>query len=118
VWALAADGVGALLIPSSPLLAASTGTIAAMANAARIPAIMFFPDFARYGGLVAYDPDIQDLFRRAGAMARKIVDGARVSGLPVERPVRFNPILNLRTARTCGVDLAPFLLARADEVIV
>ena len=78
---------------------------------------MLFPEFARHGGLVAYGPDVQDLFRRAGAMARRIVDGARASELPVERPVRFNLVLNLRTARALGLDLPPILLARADEVV-
>jgi len=117
VRSLAADGVSALLILSSPLFAANTGAIAGMANAARLPAIMLFPDFARYGGLVAYGPALQDLFRRAGAMARRIVDGARASDLPVERPVRFNLVLNLRTASTLGLDLPTLLLARADEVV-
>jgi ABC-type uncharacterized transport system substrate-binding protein len=117
VRALAAGGAGALLILSSPLFGTNTDAIAALANAARLPAIMPFPDFARYGGLVAYGPDIQDMFRRAGAMARRIVDGARASELPVERPVRFNLVLNLRTARALGLDLPPLLLARADEVV-
>jgi ABC-type uncharacterized transport system substrate-binding protein len=117
VRALAADGVGALLVLSSPLFAANAGAIAGLANAARFPAIMLLPDFARYGGLAAYGPDIQDLFRRAGAMARRVVDGARASDLPVERPVRFNLVLNLRTARALGLDLPPLLLARADEVL-
>jgi putative tryptophan/tyrosine transport system substrate-binding protein len=117
VRTLAADGVGALLILSSPLFAANTGAIAAMAETARLPAIMLLPDFARHGGLVAYGPDIQDLFRRAGAMARRIVDGARASDLPVERPARFNLILNLRTARALGLEIPPLLIARADEVV-
>jgi putative tryptophan/tyrosine transport system substrate-binding protein len=117
VRALAAGGAGALLILSSPLFGTNTDAIAALANAARLPAIMPFPDFARYGGLVAYGPDLQDLFRRAGAMARRIVEGARASELPVERPVRFNLVLNLRTARALGLDLPPLLLARADEVV-
>jgi putative tryptophan/tyrosine transport system substrate-binding protein len=117
VRALAAAGVSALLILSSPLFAAATAAIAALANAARLPAIMLFPDFAQQGGLVAYGPDLQDLFRRAGAMARRIVDGAKASELPVERPVRFNLVLNLRTARALGLDLPPLLLARADEVV-
>ena len=117
VRALAADGVSALLILSSPLFGANTDAIAALANAARLPAIMLFPDFARYGGLVAYGPDLQDLFRRAGAMARQIVDGARASELPVERPVRFNLVLTLRTARALALGLPPLLLARADEVV-
>src|SRR3712207_5813667 len=117
VRALTADGADELLILSSPLFSANTAAIAAMANAARFPAIMLLPDFARNGCLVAYGPDLQDLFRRAGAMARRIVDGARASELPVERPVRFNLILNLRTAKALGLDIPPLLLARADEVV-
>jgi putative ABC transport system substrate-binding protein len=78
---------------------------------------MLFPDVARHGSLVAYGPHIQDPFRRAGAMARRIVDGARASDLPVERPVRFNLILNLRTARALGLEIPPLLIARADEVV-
>lgn len=117
VRALAAGGAGALLVLSSPLFGANTGAIAALAGAARLPAIMPFPDFARYGGLVAYGPDIQDLFRRAGAMARRVVDGARAGELPVERPVRFDLVLNLRAAGALGLDLPPLLLARADEVV-
>ena len=78
---------------------------------------MLFPEFARDGGLIGYGPDLQDLFRRAGIMARRIVDGTQVADLPIERPVRFNLILNLQTARMIGVDLPPTLLARADEVI-
>jgi putative tryptophan/tyrosine transport system substrate-binding protein len=117
VRALAADGVSALLILSSPLFAAATAEIAALANAARLPAIMLFPDFAQQGGLVAYGPDLQDLFRRAGAMARRIVDGARASDLAVERPVRFSLILDLRTSGALGLDLPALLLARADEVL-
>jgi putative ABC transport system substrate-binding protein len=50
-------------------------------------------------------------------MARRIVDGAKASELPVERPVRFNLVLNLRTASSLGLDLPPLLLARADEVV-
>jgi len=117
VRGLAAGGSKALLVLSSPLFSANTGAVAEIANAARLPAIMLFPEFARDGGLVAYGPDLQDLFRRGGAMARRIVDGARVSELPVERPVHFSLVVNLRTARALGVDLPPLLLARADEVI-
>ena len=117
VRALAADGASALLILSSPLFGTNTDAIAALVDAERLPAIMPFPDFARYGGLVAYGPDLQDLFRRAGAMARRIVDGARANELPVERPVRFNLVLNLRTAKALGLELPPLLLARADEVV-
>jgi putative ABC transport system substrate-binding protein len=50
-------------------------------------------------------------------MGRRIIDGARVSGIPVERPVRFSLVVNVRAARALGVELPPLLLARADEVI-
>jgi putative ABC transport system substrate-binding protein len=78
---------------------------------------MLFPEFARGGGLVAYGPDLQDTFRRSGAMARRIVDGAKPADLPVERPVRYTLVLNLRAARALALDLPQLLLARADEVI-
>ncbi len=81
------------------------------------PSIMLLPEFARDGGLIAYGPDLQDMFRRAGAMARRIIDGAISAELPVERPVRFDFIVNLRTARALGLTLPPLLLARADEVV-
>src|SRR5215204_1696343 len=77
-----------------------------------LPSIMLFPEFARDGGLIAYGPDLQDMFRRAGMMARRIIDGAISAELPVERPVRFNFIANLRTARALGLMLPPLLLIR------
>jgi putative ABC transport system substrate-binding protein len=114
---LAAEGVRGLLILSSPLFSANTSAVAALTTASRIPAIMLFPEFGRDGGLLGYGPDLQDLFRRAGNMARRVIDGARPADMPVERPVRFSLIANSRTARTIGVELPASLLARADEVI-
>lgn len=117
VEAMTAAGARALLCLSSPLFAANTGAIAEMVARAGLPTIMLFPEFARNGGLMAYGPDLQDIFRRAGAMARRIADGARTAELPVERPVRFNLVINLPAALALGLDLPPMLLARADEVV-
>jgi putative tryptophan/tyrosine transport system substrate-binding protein len=117
VYSLAAEGVGGLLILSSPLFSANTTAVAALTTASRLPAIMLFPEFARDGGLIGYGPDLQDLFRRAGIMARRVIDGTPPAEVPVERPVRFSLIVNVRAARTVGVDVPPTLLARADEVI-
>ena len=117
VRSLAAGGVQALFFLSSPLFSANTRTAATLAASAGLPSIMLFPEFARDGGLIAYGPDLQDMFRRAGMMARRIIDGAISAELPVERPVRFNFIANLRTARALGLMLPPLLLIRADEVI-
>jgi putative ABC transport system substrate-binding protein len=117
VQSLAAEGVGGLLILSSPLFSANTSAVAALTTASRLPAIMLFPEFARDGGLIGYGPDLQDLFRRVGVMARRVIDGTPPAELPVERPVRFSLIVNLRAAKTLGVEAPPTLLARADEVI-
>jgi putative tryptophan/tyrosine transport system substrate-binding protein len=117
VHRLAASGVGGLLILSSPLFSANTSAVAALTTASRLPAIMLFPEFARDGGLIGYGPDLQDLFRRAGIMARRLINGASPAEVPVERPVRFSFIVNIRAARSIGVEIPPTLLARADEVI-
>jgi putative ABC transport system substrate-binding protein len=82
-----------------------------------IPTISLFPDIARAGGLLAYGPDIQDLFRQVGAMARNVLHGAKVAELPAERPTRFQLVANLRTAKLLGITLPPAILLRADEVI-
>jgi putative ABC transport system substrate-binding protein len=107
---------GTLLL-SSPLIAGSPQLIADLATRRNIPTISLFPDIAREGGLLAYGPDLQDLFRQAGAMVRKVLQGAKVAELPAQRPTRFQLVANLKTAKLIGVTLPPTLLARADEVI-
>jgi putative ABC transport system substrate-binding protein len=76
-----------------------------------------FPDIAREGGLLAYGPDIQGLYRQAGGMAGKVLQGAKVAELPAERPTRFLLVANLRTAKLLGIALPTSILLRADEVI-
>ncbi len=117
IAATAQAGAQALLLLSSPLFAANTPAVAAAALQARLPAITLFPEFAEHGGLLAYGPDLQAMFRRAGAMARRVVEGAPVGTLPIERPARFRLVANLRTARALGLELPTLLVARADEVI-
>ena len=56
---------------------------------------MLFPEFARDGGLIGYGPDLQDLFRSAGIMARRVIDGTPPAEVPVERPVRLQPLLSM-----------------------
>jgi putative tryptophan/tyrosine transport system substrate-binding protein len=76
-----------------------------------------FPDIAREGGLLAYGPEIQALYRQAAGMARKVLHGAKAAELPVERPTRFQLVVNLRTAKALGLTVPPTLLATADEVV-
>jgi ABC-type uncharacterized transport system substrate-binding protein len=106
-----------VLLLSSPLVAGNPQLIADLAIRRNLPTISLFPEIARAGGLLGYGPDIQDLFRQVGGMARKVLLGAKVAELPAERPTRFQLVANLRTAKLFGITLPPSILARADEVI-
>jgi putative ABC transport system substrate-binding protein len=102
---------------SSPLMAGNPQLIADLAIRRNLPTISLFPELARAGGLLGYGPDIQDLFRQVGMMARKVLQGTKVAELPAERPTRFQLVTNLKTAKALGLTVPDTLLARADEVI-
>ena len=66
---------------------------------------------------MSYGPNFSDLFRRAADMVDKILRGAKPGDIPVEQPTKFDFVINLTTGKALGLDIAPALLARADEVI-
>jgi putative ABC transport system substrate-binding protein len=78
---------------------------------------MPFPGFADDGGLIAHGPHLTTLFRQAGLVMAKVLQGARPGELPIERPARFELVVNLRTARALGIAPSPAALLRADRVI-
>ena len=106
-----------LLILSSPIASINSKQMAELALKHRLPAISPFANFARSGGLISYGPNLEDVYRETGAMAGKILMGARPAELPAERPTRFDLVVNLKTAKTLGLDVPATLLGRADEVI-
>jgi putative ABC transport system substrate-binding protein len=106
-----------LLLLSSPLIGGNPQLIADLAIRRNVPTISPLPEIARAGGLIDYGPVIQDLFRQVGGMARKVLQGANVTELPVERPTRFQLVANLKTAKLIGITLPASILLRADEVI-
>jgi len=113
----AKQDAGGLLVLSSPIFSARPAMIADLALRGRLPAIMLFPEFAQTGGLLSYGPDLIDLFRQSGVMTGKVLAGTWPADLPVERPARFQLIVNLRTAQTLDLAIPPSLLIRADQVI-
>ena len=116
--AVAQSGNGAVLTLSSPLFSGNLKFLAELALRHRLAVINQYPDFAEGGGLLGYGPDLQDLFRQAGALTRKALQAPPGAELPpVERPVRFRLVANLKTAQALGLTIPPTLLARADEVI-
>jgi putative ABC transport system substrate-binding protein len=103
----------ALLLLSSPTMSIFSKQIAGLTIKHRLPAISLFANFARSGGLMAYGPDLDELYRKTGMLIGRILKGALPADIPAERPDRFELVLNVTTAKELGLTL----LARADEVI-
>jgi putative tryptophan/tyrosine transport system substrate-binding protein len=101
----------------SPLIRQAGTRTADILSARRIPSISQFRTFPDGGGLMSYGPDLIYLFRRIGPIVGKILRGARPADLPIERPTKFELVINLRAAKALGVTIPGALLATADEVI-
>jgi putative ABC transport system substrate-binding protein len=107
----------AVIVLTDPILFSERKRIVALANRSRLPAIYFFREFVKEGGLMSYGPSDADLFRRSAIYVDKILKGMKPSDLPVEQPTKFDLAINLKTATVLGLTVPPSLLARADEVI-
>lgn len=115
---VARQRTGALLVLSSPMIVGGMSHIAEVAVKHRLPAIsLFVPLFAEAGGLLAYGPAFLDPFRHAASYVDKILKGTQPGDLPVQRPTKFQFVVNLRTAKAIGLMMPPSLLQRADHVI-
>ena len=86
-------------------------------SARKLPAIYEYDFLPRDGGLMSYGPDLAESLERAGALVARIFDGAKPADLPFEEPTRYLFVLNLKTAKSSGIEIPPTLLALADEVI-
>ena len=108
---------GALAIMPDPVFVTNLKRIADLAVKNRLPSIFHLKEFVDSGGLVAYGVDRSDMFRRAATYVDKILKGAKPADLPVEQPMRFELVINLKTAQALGVTLPQSILIRADKVI-
>jgi putative ABC transport system substrate-binding protein len=110
------NGRGLIVIPT-PLFAANREKVIGAAARHRLPAIYPFRYFAEAGGLMAYGIDTVDVFRRAASYVDRILKGEKPGDLPVQAPVKFELVINLKTAKALGLTVSPSLIARADAVI-
>jgi putative tryptophan/tyrosine transport system substrate-binding protein len=108
---------GALAIMPSPVFVTNVKRLADLAARSRLPSIFHLREFVDAGGLMAYGPDRSDLFRRAATYVDKILKGAKPADLPVEQPMKFELVINLKTAKALGITMPPHLLMLADEVL-
>ena len=107
----------ALIVLSNPLTLASRALIGEIAVKRRLPTMYLYRAHVEAGGLISYGPDLPDMFRRCGVHVGRILGGAKAGELPLERPTKFEFVINLKTAKALGLTIPPSLLARADQVI-
>ena len=114
---LSREHVGLVFVPQSPLFFTERSRIAALAIAARLPTLYGFREHVEAGGLISYNINTRENFRRAATFIDRIMKGTKPGDLPIELPTKLEFVINLKTAKTLGITIPPALLVRADEVI-
>jgi putative ABC transport system substrate-binding protein len=108
---------GGLIVASSSLAQAHRSLLLGLIARHKLPAIYAQDQFVADGGLMSYAPNVIHQFRRAASYVDRILRGEKPADLPVQGPTRYELVINLKTAKTLGLEVPPSLLARADEVI-
>jgi putative ABC transport system substrate-binding protein len=117
ITAFARSSNGGLIVTSNAWGIVHRDLIITLASRHRLPVVYPFRVFITAGGLVSYGPDTIDPHRRAADYVDRILRGDKPAELPVQAPVKFELVINLKTAKALGLEVPPTLLARADEVI-
>jgi putative ABC transport system substrate-binding protein len=108
---------GGLITLEDPFTIAHRARIVDLASRYKLPAVYAVRPFVDAGGLMSYGPDRADQNRRAAVFVDRILKGARPADLPIERPTKFELVINMRTAKATGISIPPSLLLRADQVL-
>ena len=115
--ALVRQGVVTMLVAADPFFDTRRDQIIAFAAQQRLPAMYHFREYAVAGGLMSYGVSIPEAYRQVGIYVRRVLDGAKPADLPVTQSVKFELVINLKTAKVLGFEFPPTFIARADEVI-
>ena len=115
--AMKKDRAGALTVLPDAMLLGERARIADLAAKHRLPAIYGIPEHMEAGGLMVYAANRLDIFRRAATYVDKILKGAKPADLPIERPIKFEFIINLKAAKQIGLTIPQWTLMKADKVI-
>jgi len=110
-------GAEAINVMASAILFAYRKELVDLTTKHRLPGMYENKEFVEIGGLMSYGANLDDLFRRAAVFVDKILKGAKPADLPVEQPIKFEFIVNLKTAKQIGLTIPPNVLVRADRVI-
>jgi putative tryptophan/tyrosine transport system substrate-binding protein len=116
IMSLGREANGLVVMPDAFLLV-RRAAVASLASRNNVPLVHQSTFFTRDGGLISYGPNLPDLYRRAAPYVDRILRGAKPDELPVQLPVKFEMAVNLRTAKTLGLEVPQSLILRADEVI-
>ena len=117
ITAFARESRGGLIPAPDAFINTRRHLIMALAERHRLPAIYSFRQFVTEGALMSYGPDAADIVWRSASYVDRILKGERPAALPVQAPIKYDLVLNLKTANALGLTVPPTLLARADEVI-
>jgi len=107
----------ALIVLPSPMMYFESARLAALAKRLRLPAMSMFRPFVEAGGMFAYGPDILVTWERMAVLVDKVLNGTKPGDIPIERPVKFEFLVNRKAAKAIGLTVPDILLTRADEVI-